>query len=566
MKSAAQFLLLCFLLSMTTTMMAQTPQTKTPGTISGRVTAGSDPAAGVEVMLKPGGNSPMSDILQSGPAITATTDSAGWFKITGIAPGSYRILAYAPAHVVEGETNPLTPGKVVNIGEGETIENINFSITRGGVVTGKVTDPDNRAVIAEPVRAYKLDASGKRSSSGIPDFANMWQTDDRGVYRIFGLEPGKYIVAAGAASEDAILRMAGGGGTYYRRTFYPEAVEEAEAKVIEVTSGGEVESIDIKLVAASRSKTFAATGRVIEAETGKPVPGVMIGYGVTKEGSGSFGFGNSATNSAGEFRLEGLTPNTYNTFVIGLEASENYANSVSFEITGSDVSGLEIKMNRGSSISGIAVIEGSADPTLREKLTKVRINARTISSGDNPMGMELDFGGGAGQIVANGTFKLGGIKPGKVQLFANTFMAEKGFSLLRVEHNGAEVKELQLNAGDRLTGLRLVFAYGTASIAGRVEVRGGTLPAGTRLMVRAKREGASEEGFSFGTGSAEVDARGQFLLEGLSAGTYRVTLSVPSFNAGTSEFKLPKVEQTVSVASSGRQEVFLVVDLSKEEK
>lgn len=565
MRSAAKILLTFFLLAIAATVMAQNPPTKPPGTISGRVTAGSEPVAGVEVMLKPSDN-PALEMLQTGPAVTATTDANGWYRIAGVAPGSYRILAYAPAYVIEGETNPLTPGKTVNVGEGENIENINFSITRGGVITGKVTDPDNRAVIAESVRAFKLNADGKRSSSGMPDFANMWQTDDRGVYRIFGLDPGRYIVAAGPASEDAILRMAGGGGgAYYSRTFYPEAVEEAQAKIIEVKPGGELENIDIKLAPVSKGKTFAATGRVIEAETGKPVPGVMIGYGVAKAGSGGFGFGNSATNSAGEFRLEGLTPNGYNAFVIGLEASENYGESVNFEITGGDVSGLEIKMHRGSSISGVAVIEGSADPKLREKLTKVQIHAQSIG-GDDPLGVQINFGGGAGQIAANGTFKLGGIKPGKVRLFANTMMAEKGFSLLRVEHNGAEVKELQLNAGDRLTGVRLVFAYGTASIAGRVEIRGGTLPAGVKLAVIARRESAIETDGFFGAGYAQVDARGQFLIEGLSAGTYRLTLREGSFGPESQQVKLPKVEQTVSVAGSGRQDVLLVVDLSKEEK
>ncbi|MGH9802252.1 MAG: carboxypeptidase regulatory-like domain-containing protein, partial [Blastocatellia bacterium] len=209
MKSAAKFLLPFFLLAMAATVTAQNPSHnapgKAPGTISGRITSGSEPAAGVEVLLKPSGNSPVNDMLQSGPTISATTDSGGWYRITGVAPGNYRLVAYAPAFVIEGESNPFAPGKTVNVGEGETIDNINFSITRGGVITGKVTDPDNRAVIAEAVRAYKLDAKGKRDSSGIPDFS-MWQTDDRGVYRIFGLEPGKYIVSAGASSEDAAMR------------------------------------------------------------------------------------------------------------------------------------------------------------------------------------------------------------------------------------------------------------------------------------------------------------------------------------------------------------------------
>lgn len=571
MQSAAKmFLSLVFL---AITAMAQTatnnPQ-KTPGTISGRVTAGSDPVAGVEVMLKPSGNSPVSDMLQSGPTISATTDSNGWYRLTGVAPGNYRLVAYAPAFVIEGDNDPLSPGKTVNVSEGENIENVNFSITRGGVLTGKVTDPDGRLVIAELVRAYKLDANGKPTSSGIPDFTNMWQTDDRGVYRIFGLDPGRYITAAGTSSEDAMLRMAMGGGvsTYYTRTFYPEAVEEAKAKIIELRSGGEVENVDIKLVSSAKSKTFVAMGRVIEAESGKPVAGVMIGYGAIKEGPGesadSFGFGSSATNSAGEFRLAGLKPNSYQAYVIGLEASENYGDTLRFEVTGSDVSDLEIKMHQGSSISGIAVIEGSSDPKLREKLTKVQISAIPIGNPGEDAG-QIGFSiGGAGQIAANGTFKIGGIRPGKVQLMANTFMAEKGFSLLRIEHNGAEVKELQLNAGQGLTGVRLVFAYGTASIAGRIEVRGGELPQNVKLFVVARREGARED--FLGSGRAEVDAHRQFLIEGLAPGNYLLTLEHMQDGVGE-RLRLPEVMQSIVIAGNGRQDIGpLVLDLSKEEK
>lgn len=560
MQSAAKVFLISVIL--TIIAIAQTQATnpqKVPGTISGRITAGSDPAAGVEVVLKRAGNQ-VTDMLQSGPAITATTDSNGWYRLTGIAPGIYRLVAYAPAYVIEGDNNPMTPGKTVNLAEGENVENVSFSITRGGVLTGKVTDPDDHPLIAEFVRAYKLNAEGKRDSSpGLPDF-NFWQTDDRGIYRIYGLEPGRYIIAAGASSEDAIMKMLG-GGTYYRRTFHPQTVEESQAKIIELRSGAEVESVDIKLAPTSQNKAFAASGRVVEAESGKPVAGVMIGYGVTKVGSSSFGFGNSATNSVGEFRLEGLTPNSYNAFVVELATDDNYGDPLNFEITDSDVAGLEIKMHQGSSISGVAVIEAATDPKLLEKLAKVQIYARLMEAEQQTF---LSGGGGTGQITANGTFKIGGIKPGKIQLIANTFMAEKGFSLLRIEHNGVQVKELQLSAGDRLTGVRLVFAYGTASIAGRVEVRGGTLPPNVKLAVMARREGAGEN--AFGAGNAEVDARGQFLIEGLSAGTYRLVLSDAYYSPNTARTKLPKVEQVVSVTGSGRQEIVLVLDLSKEEK
>lgn len=532
-------------------------QSKAPGTIAGRVTVGDQPVQGVEVMIRPGGNNMLNDMLQSAPATTATTDANGWYRLTNVAPGSYRISAYAPSYVIEGDRNPFTPGKTVNLAEGENIDNVNFSLTRGGVVTGQVTDPDGRPVIAEAVRAYKLDENGKRQKSAINPF-NQWQTDDRGVYRIYGLEAGRYMIAAGPSSEEVTLNMGGGGATY-KLTYHPDAAEESQAKIVEISSGNEAENIDIRLARANKSKGYVASGRVIEAENGNPVAGVMIGYGVTKSGAASFGFGNSATNSQGEFRLEGLTPNSYQAFVMGIEQTENYGEPITFEIGDGDVAGLEIRMSRGASISGMAVIEGSNDPKLYEKLAKAQIMARPMESGGQVIVSNIF--GGTGQIGANGSFKIGGIRPGKVRLMANLFMAEKGFALLRVEHNGVEVKEIQLNAGDRLTGVRMVFTYGSASIAGRVEIRGGILPPNTRLSVSAVREGAARN--DFGASLAEVDSRGQFLIEGLSQGTYKLTLSEMRFTGEPS--KLPRVEQVVSVANSGRQEAVLVLDLSKKE-
>lgn len=565
MKSALQvFCSILILPAFAIAVLAQVSASKATGTIAGRVTVGTQPAPGVDVLLKAGGTPSPTDILQSGPSATATTDAEGWYRLTGVAPGSYRVVAYAPAHVVEGNANPFLPGKPVNVAEGEAVENINFSITRGGVVTGTVTDPDGRPVIAEAVKAHKLDENGKRQQSAVDfDIAGLGglQTDDRGVYRIYGLEPGRYIISAGSSSDDAMLRMGSPSGAYYQRTFCPDATDEAKAKIFEIKSGNEIESVDIKLARAGRNKSFAATGRVVEAESGKPVAGMMIGYSITKEGSASFGFGNSATNSQGEFRLEGLTPNSYQAFVVGLEQTENYGDPVKFEVGEGDISGLEIRMNLGASISGIAVIEGVSDPSivskLREKLSKIQITAQPTEKSE---GLLFSNGfGNAGQISANGTFKLGGLKPGKVELIVNTFMAEKGFTLLRIEQNGVEVKEIQLAAGVPTTGLRIVFAYGTASIAGRVEVRGGgSLPVGAQLTVRAVREDGSAP--LFNTLFGNVDERGQFLIEGIFPGRHKLIMS------SNENPSLPKVEQFITITGNGRHEVILPLNLPKKEE
>jgi hypothetical protein len=60
---------------------------------------------------------------------------------------------------------------------------------------------------------------------------------------------------------------------------------------------------------------------------------------------------------------------------------------------------------------------------------------------------------------------------------------------------------------------------------------------------------------------AEVDNRGQFTIEGLAAGTYKLRLGQMRFSPDDQR-RLPTVEQLVSVSGSGRQEVTLILDLA----
>lgn len=552
---AQQVLLLLLSSTIPLVTSAQTPSTnvsKTPGTVTGRVTVGSQPAQGVEVMIRPIPSTPIMDVLQFAPAVTTTTDAEGRYRLTSLAPGNYRLSVYAPAYVTDRQTDPYFSGITVNVREGETVENLDVSLTLGGVLTGKVTDPDDRPVIGERISVSKLQADGKTASPGLNDIISIFQTDDRGIYRIFGLEPGRYLIAAGSA-EVGMVRT-GPSDTYYRKTFYPSAVDEKEAKPLAIKSGDVLENINIKLARASAGKTFSAKGRVIEVETGNAVPGVIIGYTSSRQGTAS-GVSNSATNSLGEFVIDGLTPNTYRLYSISLLANENYGEQVQFEISDSNVEGLELKMLRGMSISGVAVIEGSDDPRLREKLTKVQLLALPAEDSRSDSSFSLPK---TASISESGAFRIPGVPPGIVRLAANTMMVQ-GISLVRIEHNGAEVNELQVNARQQVTGVRLVFVAANGSISGRVEVRDGTLPPNVQLSVMATRQGTKVP--DFGIGMVNVDPRGQFLIENLTPGTYKLVVYPRGTTAGVPDF--PRTEQTVVVADHTRYEVTVVVDLRK---
>lgn len=529
---------------------AQTPA-KATASIAGRISIGAQPAAGVEVVLKRGGDLVVNGMEMDTPPITTTTDSEGRYRISNLAAGKYRITAYAPAFVIEGENRSRFQfGKIITLAEGEALANIDFNMVRGGVITGRVTDENGRPVIAEAVGAFRLDENGKRTNDFAAEMA-AWITDDRGVYRIYGLDPGQYVVGAGASIEDSMLRM--GGGKPFKRTYHPETPDETKAEAIELKPGAEVENVDIKLARAT--KGFVASGRVIEAETGKGVPGIMIGYAVTKPNTFSMGMGNSATNSNGEFQLEGLSPNTYLAFLMTQPAGESYGTQARFEIRESDVTGLEIKVVPGGEIRGVAVVEGVTDPAILAGLGKIQVSAyKKQAAGAEDMWANMGTNSTA-MINANGAFRITGVPEGRVLITPAPDTFPPGFIFERLERSGNEIRELDIAKGERISDLRLIFAYGTASLAGRIEFKGNALPANAKIWVTLRPEAAAAEEW-LKQKNAPVDTRGQFLLEGLRPGNYSLGLYVDDGRA-------PISQQNVVITGPERQEIIMTVDRTK---
>ena len=551
--------LICFTGLIVVAARAQSSQAagKEPATINGRVIIDNGGAPGAKVMLKPFTSEGYTRIMmgvEQPPPLSATTDAEGRYRLTDVPPAAYRISVFAPAYLVNGAADTITPGKTITVGEGENVENVDFSLTRGAVITGKVTDENGRPAIAAPVYAYKLNDRGERQPPNtLYSMIFRWETDDRGVYRIFGLEAGRYLVAAGLISGDRLTPPIARDGGGYRGAFHPDAVEEARAKIVEVKSGEEAANVDIKVGYAA--KGYVVAGRVVEADTDRPVPGVTVNY--SQIGQNGAGRRSAVTNTLGEFRFENVSPASYRAFIINIDTQGRGANTfgdeIKFEVFDSDLSGLEIMAPRGATISGVVAIEGSNDPALRAKLPQVSLFVRSDSR------QEITFGGtgGNGTIHPNGTFKLSNVQPGKTRIMTS-YDSPKFLALLRIEHNGVEVKEFNVNAGDQITGVRLVFGYGGGVIAGRVEVKGGSLPVGARLKVSYRPEG---EDFPIqGIKTADVDGRGQFLIEGLFQRTYKLFVDV--IPAGPNTYEMHKAEQLVTVAGAGRNEVTLVVDLT----
>ena len=501
-------------------------QREAPASVSGRITDGERGVPGVTVTIF------VNDSAQRfRTAARGKTDADGRYLLTGIQPGRYQIVPVAPAYVVAGLMMNYPPGRPLTLLAGEEVRDIDFRVEPGGVITGRITDADGNPVINEPVTV-----SSAEENAGQPRLVfdqRDHATDDRGVYRVYGLPPGRYRVSVGRAGEAGAVSI--GRRKLFRRTFYPDATEQAQARLVEVKAG--IESTDIDITVGRALKTYKVAGRFVTADTAQPVANVSVGFStVDPRGRRSGGFGpGTLTNARGEFQTGGIAPGRYVVYVMTnqmnnpQEVAEFYGEPVPFEVTDADVAGLVVKLKRGASVSGVVTVEGVADrAAAAQMLSAVRVYPWVESYREQAM----PAGGTMRPVAigADGSFRVAGLTPGKVRL-GTMNDAVKGLTLTRVELNGANViGGFDVAEGAQVAGLRLVLTYGTAAIVGQTTFVNGTLPPGSRVMAAARLIGSTPAKVVSRT--VEVDARGYFRMEGLTAGEYEVVVHVFFFNGG----------------------------------
>lgn len=497
-------------------------------TVSGRVTAKGKGQGGIVVGVRGARIGP-----ELAPAYKATTDADGSYRITNIPPGTYAVLTMAGAYVSTDGTSSFE-GKTLILREGENVEGIDFSIERGGVITGKVTQTDGRPVIEERVVAVSEENQRRWPVYG--------QTDDRGIYRIFGVPTGRYKISVGEGPDNFFgARRAG-----YPQTFYTDPNEPGEPKMVEISEGNEATNIDI--VIGSVSKGFAVSGVIVDGDTGQPIVSRRIGLQrIISGGRQPFYGASAASNSRGEFRHDNLPPGQYALVLVPDLNSDMQGDPVSFEIADRDVTGLVFRATRGASVSGVIVGEGANQKAFAAKLPQMRV-------------IGFNRGGGiyaaTSTIGPDGSFRLAGLQAGPIlfQLSAPGGRIED-FVISRVERDGVATPSIEIKAGEQVSNVKLVVVTGTGTISGKFKILNGPPPAGIRFSVRLQKAG--EQGINLRP--QEADARGHFLLNNVPAGTY--DLFLVGFVPGQSRQRSPSARQTITVTEGAVTEVELELNL-----
>jgi hypothetical protein len=254
----------------------QPPEAEAPGSIQGTVLSGATGQAlrRAQVTLKPTDS--------KGTSLYQTTDESGAFSFPKVATGRYSINVQRDGFL------PLSAGRIgdykmppiFTVNSGQIISSFVFLMTPSGVVSGKVKFDDAEPAVNVAVQLYRSYYERGRHSYAAAASA---RTDDRGEYRVHGLEPGTYYVAAlyqappRPADAQPEVRTDALGNPLpelsYAVTFFPQVQKMSDAVPVRVAPGDEVAGIDIFLTLVH---TVHVRGKVLSALKGGVIPSPTV--------------------------------------------------------------------------------------------------------------------------------------------------------------------------------------------------------------------------------------------------------------------------------------------------
>ena len=178
------------------------------------------------------------------------TNELGEYVLDQLIPGVYLVRAVAPGYVPEYYKEAEYPmaGLPIKLSADETVNDINFTLSEGGTISGQVTLQDDDAPLADVhVVAHKVLAP-KRPVHTI--------TNDDGTYVLEGLTTGAYVVKAKAPGYDT--------------EYYLEAEKVIDADFVSVDAPVETPDINFTLT------TTAALKGLVTDEAGDPLAKAVV--------------------------------------------------------------------------------------------------------------------------------------------------------------------------------------------------------------------------------------------------------------------------------------------------
>lgn len=523
------------------------------GAISGRVVnENAQPLPNAAVSIRAVGS--------MGQNRAVTTDREGTFEFSGLERAIYLVSATFPAHTAPARDPDSTQATYYRVGDSATLV-----MVKGGVITGSVTTSGDELVVGVRVQAQMIrDGNGQPSRYGA--MFREHTTDDRGVYRIYGLPSGTYLVMAGGVGS-----FWGSGLNAYGTdapTYSPSSARETAGEIV-VRAGEETTNVDIRYRGDS--------GHIVSGTANGPQAGEPRGFNLTLSSTvdGGSQWSNSSFQPPGspEFAFYGVADGDYDVTAYSYSPNRewNISEPKRIKVRGSDITGLEVSTKPLGAIAGRVVLEdskaaeckGKRRPLFTETLVSAWHNEKDKAKDRPQFIWSL---GAPSSPDKQGDFSLRNLAPGQYHFVARLFPKYWYLKSISLGSSGKpETKPTEgnrsvdaarnwtsLKEGDRLSGLVIRLAEGAASLRGQVTIEDGKkLPPRLYLyLVPAEREKAEDVLRFF---AAPVSADGKITLNNLAPGRYWI-VAQPAIESGLSPLAKLRLPDEIETRATLRQD------------
>lgn len=449
---------------------------------------------------------------------STVTDSDGRFRVENVVPGRYRVFFEKTGFVEVNSRGQKAEINVVTVPAGQSVEDLMFRMLPTAVITGRVTDEDGDPMIAVRVEAQKR-VPGKAKREAV----SAAMTDDLGEYRLAGLFPGHYWIAAmpppdvrdyekWSNKEDSGKSPT---ETRYLTTFYPGTNDGTQASLLTLKAGEEM-PVNLTLVPA---RTYRVRGVVTGVAAGQ-LPIVEL---TSKTGDSMHA---SEVGSDGQFEVRGAAPGSYVLKATQEPNSGTLTARQEITVVAADVEGIKLAPMPAFTLSGHVRMD-TAEPL---DFSRCAVNLLKADLPDDPgLFMSQDSFDQGARVDWQGNFTWKNVSPGTyvVQLY--------GWNRLdRVFVKSARIGGRNIDDGFTVSGpavLELVVSSKSGLVEGVVtspDHRGNDQdgggqdendrPASNVAVVAVPEEKYRKNPERFGVGA--TDQYGNFTIRGLAPGSY----------------------------------------------
>lgn len=487
---------------------------------------------------------------------TAYTDADGRFVFSALPFGRYTLEANKPGYVRSAYGAPRfdRPGTPIEVTTAERVHTLQWRMPRGSVITGRIVDEFGQPAQGARVSVQQVRVvNGERTLVPVPMVTSILGevVDDRGIYRLFGLPAGDYVVSATPRSigtgdirrmTDAEIQAAQQAvqqpsSPYaptppsttlgFSQVYFPGVLTSSEATPIKVGPGEERDGVDfvVHLV-----RTAALEGTVV-TPGGVPPQSVQLmlspkgsGTSVSSSESGTMmvftatmigGGGNRRVNADGTFSYGGVAPGAYTLSArVTSEGGGTLWAASDVVVDGQNVSGLSLVLAEGLTVAGTLAFEADGvDPP--DTFTRARINFFPASGG----AMILNT---SGTTVNSSGFSVRGLIPGPYRVVANFNTPEVNWTLKSAMIKGRDALDqpFELAPNDNITDAVLTFTNKSQTLTGTLSDASQRPAPDYTIVVFPEDRSLWPSARRVRTARPGTD--GKFTITGLPSGSYRI--------------------------------------------